>query len=56
MNLNIDEITNLLNTWNSWYLLEHDSYLASEWSGKRPGDNNRKILTLICLTTRKTTW
>jgi hypothetical protein len=32
MQLTYDEITYLLKTWNSWYLIEHDSYLKSEFS------------------------
>lgn len=32
MKLTINEIVSLLETWNSWYLLQHDDYLKSEYS------------------------
>lgn len=35
MNLTFDETANLISTFNSWYLLEHDSYLNSQWSENR---------------------
>lgn len=32
MNLTFDETVSFIHTWNSWYLIQHDGYLHSEWS------------------------
>lgn len=32
MQLKYDEMANFLKAWNAWYLIEHDSYLKSEFS------------------------